>query len=331
MESFRAFRVFNEHEKIAGRIVEVSLDDLSPGEVVFRTAYSSVNYKDALAGTGTGGKIIRKYPLTGGIDAAGTVVSSTDSRFKPGDDVICTSYDMGVAHDGGYAGYCRVRADWIVPLPHGLTLFEAMAIGTAGYTAALAVELLELNGLAPANGKVLVNGATGGVATLAIDMLAGAGYDVTALTRKPDEAEFLRAIGAHEVLPRQSVEAGSRPLEKSLWAAAFDSVGGEQLAWLTRTMHANGVIASFGNAGGIELKTTVLPFILRGVRLIGVDSAYTPMPLRRSVWKRLAGDLKPRHLDAIAQTITLEELPAQFDKILKGRARGRAVVELRKA
>ena len=331
MESFKAFRVFNENERISGRVVEISLDDLSPGDVVFRAAYSSVNYKDALAATGTGGKIIRKYPLTGGIDAAGTVVSSSDSRFKPGDDVICTSYDMGVAHDGGYAGYCRVRADWIVALPRGLTLFEAMAIGTAGYTAALAIELLELNGLAPANGKVLVNGATGGVATLAIDMLAGAGYDVTALTGKFEEADFLRGIGAHEVLPRPSVDPGSRPLEKSLWAAAFDSVGGEQLAWLTRTMHSNGVIASFGNAGGIELKTTVLPFILRGVRLIGVDSAYTPMPLRRRVWERLAGDLKPRHLDAIAQTITLDELPAQFEKLLKGRARGRAVVELRKA
>jgi acrylyl-CoA reductase (NADPH) len=327
VESFKAFRVFNENEKIAGRLIEISLDDLSPGEVVFRTAYSSVNYKDALAATGAGGKIIRKYPLTAGIDAAGTVVSSSDSRFKPGDDVICTSYDMGVAHDGGYARYCRVRADWIVPLPQGLTLFEAMAIGTAGYTAALAVELLELNGVALANGKVLVNGATGGVATLAIDMLSGAGYDVTALTGKPEEADFLRKIGAKEVLPRPTIEPRPRPLEKSLWAAAFDSVGGEQLGWLTRTMHTNGVIASFGNAGGIELKTTVLPFILRGVRLIGVDSAYTAMPLRRRVWQRLAGDLKPQHLDAIAQTITLDELPAQFDKILQGRARGRAVVK----
>src|SRR5688572_20941225 len=177
MNPFQALRVFDENGKVTPRVAEVALSELSPGEVVFRTAYSSVNYKDALAATGTGGKIIRKYPLTAGIDAAGTVVSSNDSRFKPGNDVICTSYDMGVAHDGGYAGYCRVRADWIVPLPQGLTLFEAMAIGTAGYTAALAVELLELNGVAPANGKVLVNGATGGVATLAIDMLSGAGYD----------------------------------------------------------------------------------------------------------------------------------------------------------
>ena len=328
MESFKAFRVFNEDNKIAGRIVETKLDELSPGEVVFKTAYSSVNYKDALAATGTGGKIIRKYPLTGGIDAAGTVVSSADPRFKAGDEVICTSYDVGVAHDGGYSEYCRVRADWVVPLPERLTLFEAMALGTAGYTAGLAVELLELNGLAPGNGTVLVNGATGGVATLAIDMLARNGYSITAVTGKEGEQVFLKEIGACDVLLRQTVDLGSRPLEKTLWAAAFDSVGGDQLAWLTRTMHQHGLIASFGNAGGIELKTTVLPFILRGVRLIGVDSGQTPMPLRRKIWARLATDLKPRHLDKIAYTITLQELPAQFEKLLKGTARGRAVVKL---
>jgi putative YhdH/YhfP family quinone oxidoreductase len=295
---------------------------------VLRTAYSSVNYKDALAGTGSGGRVIRRYPLTGGIDAAGVVVSSTDPRFKPGAEVICTSYDLGVAHDGGYAQMCRVPADWLVPLPKGLTLFEAMALGTAGYTAGLAMELLELNGMAPDRGKVLVNGATGGVATLAIDMLAGLGYPVTAMTGKDAEHGFLKKLGAAEVLARSSVDLGTRPLEKPLWAAAFDSVGGEQLAWLARTMHQAGLIASFGNAGGIELKTTVLPFILRGVRLIGVDSAYTPMPLRRKVWERLAGDLKPRHLDDIAHTIALEDLPAYFERMLKGQIRGRAVVKL---
>jgi NADPH2:quinone reductase len=213
-------------------------------------------------------------------------------------------------------------------LPAGLTLFEAMALGTAGYTAGLAVELLELNGLSPEAGKVLVNGATGGVATLAIDMLSHLGYEITALTGKESEQGFLRQIGAREVLLRQSLELGGRPLEKPLWSAAFDSVGGEQLAWLTRTMRPHGVIASFGNAGGIELKTTVLPFILRGVRLIGVDSAATPMALRRKVWDRLARDLKPQHLDTIAYTIRLEDLPSQFDSMLKGRARGRAVVRL---
>jgi len=328
METFKAFRIHNENDKIAGRVVEMSLDELSPGEVVFRTAYSSVNYKDALAGTGTGGKIIRSYPLTGGIDAAGTVVSSSDPRFKPGDAVICTSYDMGVAHDGGYGEYCRVPADWVVPLPQGLTLFEAMALGTAGYTAGLAIELLEPNGLAPGNGKVVVNGATGGVATLAIDMLARSRYDITAVTGKEGEQGFLQDLGAREVLLRSAVDPGKRPLEKPLWAAAFDSVGGEQLTWLTRTMQPEGLIASFGNAGGIELDTTVLPFILRGVRLIGVNSASTPMPLRRKVWQRLASDLKPQHLDRIAYTIGLEDLPGRFDKLLKGQARGRAVVKL---
>jgi NADPH2:quinone reductase len=328
VEPFRAFRIFSDDNKIAGRVVEMKVDELSQGEVVFKVAFSSVNYKDALAGTGTGGKIIRTYPLTGGIDAAGAVVSSSDPRFRQGDEVICTSYDMGVAHNGGYGEYCRVPADWVVPLPQGLSLFEAMALGTAGYTAGLAVELLEINGLARENGKVLVNGATGGVATLAIDMLARNGYEITAVTGKESEEPFLKKIGAREVLPRASLDLGKRPLEKALWAAAFDSVGGEQLAWLTRTMQPHGVIASFGNAGGIELHTTVLPFILRGVRLIGVDSAYTPMALRRKIWSRLATDLKPRHLQEIAHAIRVEDLPRQFEKLLKGEGRGRAVVDL---
>ena len=327
MDKFKAYKIFNENNKISGRVVTAERDELAAGEVVFKTAYSSVNYKDALAATGTG-KIIRNYPLIGGIDAAGTVVSSSDSRYKAGDKIICTSYDMGVAHDGGYSEYCRVPADWVVPLPTDLSLFEAMALGTAGYTAALAIHLLEQNDMDPANGKVLVNGATGGVATLCIDMLARLGYQITAVTGKDGEHEFLKKIGATEVLSRKTLNMGSRPLEKALWAAAFDSVGGEQLAWLTRTMQPHGVIASFGNAGGIELKTTVLPFILRGVRLIGVDSGFTPMPLRRKVWGRLATDLKPRHLDEIAFTITMDDLPGYFEKMLKAGTRGRAVVRI---
>lgn len=328
MDNFRGYRIFNEDNKIEGRIAALQLDDLMPGEVVFKNAYSSVNYKDALAATGAGGKVIRKYPLVGGIDAAGVVLSSNDARFKTGDEVICTSYDFGVAHDGGFAQMCRVPADWVVPLPRGLSLFEAMVLGTAGFTAGLAVELLERNGLAPGNGKVVVTGATGGVASLAIDMLAGKGYAVTAITGKDNEHAFLKKLGAQEVLMRSAIDMGNRPLEKSQWAAAFDSVGGEPLSWLTRTMNQNGLIASFGNAGGIELKTTVLPFILRGVRLIGVDSAATPMLLRRKVWQRLASDLKPRHLAEIANTITLDELGAYFEQMLKSSIRGRAVVRL---
>ncbi|HET8609465.1 MAG TPA: oxidoreductase [Burkholderiales bacterium] len=326
MERFNAFRIFEENGKSQGRIVEMTTDELDAGEVVIRTAYSSVNYKDALAGTGTG-KVVRRFPCVGGIDVAGTVVSSSDARFKAGDEVICTSYDMGVSHDGGYAGYARLPADWLVPLPAGLTLFDAMALGTAGYTAALGVELLEHNGMKPANGKVLVNGATGGVASLVIDMLAALGYSVTALTGKDAEHDYLKQLGAQEILSRHTLEMGTRPLEKTLWAAAFDSVGGEQLAWLTRTMRQGGLIASFGNAGGIEFKTTVLPFILRGVRLIGVDSAYTPMALRRKVWERLASDLKPRHLSDVTQTVKLEQLPQVFGNMLKAQTKGRIVVD----
>jgi putative YhdH/YhfP family quinone oxidoreductase len=328
MDKFKAYRVFLDANKVSGRVTEMVLDELSAGDVVFQAHFSSVNYKDALAATGAGGKIIRKYPLNAGIDAAGTVVSSGDPRFKPGDEVICTSYEFGVAHDGGYSEFCRVPADWVVPLPGGLTLFDAMALGTAGYTAGLAVCLLERNDMRPENGRVLVNGATGGVATLAIDMLAGLGYTVTAVTGKDSEHDFLRRLGASEVLSRSAIDPGSRPLEKALWAAAFDSVGGEQLAWLTRTMQPGGLIASFGNAGGIELKTTVLPFILRGVRLIGVDSAFTPMALRRSVWERLASDLKPRHLADIASTIGMAELAPYFGRMLAGGVRGRTVVRI---
>ena len=327
METFKALRIFSENDKVSGRVVEATLDELSSGEVVFKTAFSSVNYKDALAATGAG-RIIRTFPRIGGIDAAGAVESSFDPRFSPGEEVICTSYEFGVSHDGGFSRYCRVPADWVVPLPHGLTLHEAATLGVAGYTAGLAVELLELNGMAPAKGKVLVNGATGGVATLAIDMLAKLGYHVVAVTGKDAEHDFLKKLGAREVLSRHELEMGTRPLEKAMWAAAFDSVGGEQLAWLTRTMQQGGLIASFGNAGGIEFKTTVLPFILRGVRLIGVDSGFTPMPLRRKIWGRLASDLKPRHLDEIACTIKLDELPGYFDKMLKGQVRGRAVVRI---
>lgn len=327
MTTCKAYRIFNENNGVAGRISEVPVAELGRGEVLIQTAYSSVNYKDALAATGAG-KIIRNFPLVGGIDAAGTVLESADARFKAGDEVICTSYDLGVAHDGGYAGVCRVPADWVVPLPQGLTPFDAMALGTAGYTAGLAVELLELNGMAPNNGRVLVNGATGGVASLAIDMLAGKGYGVTALTGKADAHDFLRGLGATEILDRNALDYGTRPLEKALWAAAFDSVGGDQLGWLTRTMQPQGLIASFGNAGGIELKTNVLPFILRGVRLIGVDSVATPMALRRRVWGRLASDLKPRHLASIAHVIGLDELPAYFQRMLHGVIRGRAVVRI---
>ena len=326
-DKFKAYRIFEQNGRGSGRLVEMTLDELDPGEVVIKTAYSSVNFKDALTGTGAG-KVVSLYPSVGGCDGSGTVVASSDSRFKHGDEVLCTGYDMARSHDGGYAGMMRLPADWIVPLPQGLSLFDAMALGTAGYTSALAIELLEHNGMAPANGKVLVNGATGGCASLAIDMLAQLGYRVTAVTGKTGEHAYLKKIGAAEVLGREALPPGKRPLEKGVWAAAFDSVGGEQLAALTRSMQPHGLIASFGNAGGIELHTTVLPFILRGVRLLGVDSAYTPMTIRRRVWQRLATDLRPRHLGDIVQTITLEQLHPTFEKMLKQQTRGRIVVKI---
>jgi putative YhdH/YhfP family quinone oxidoreductase len=327
MEKFRAYRIFEENGKSRGRLVEMTLDELDAGEVVIKTAWSSVNYKDALTGTGAA-KVVRRFPCVGGIDGCGTVVSSSDKRFKAGDEVICTSYDLGVAHDGGYAGMMRVRADWVVPLPLGLSLFESMAIGTAGYTAALGIHLLEHNGMTPAAGRVVVNGATGGCASLAISMLAGLGYQVVAVTGKSAEHAYLKSIGAAEVLGRDALAAGTRPLDKPLWAAGFDSVGGDQLAAMIRSLQQHGAIASFGNAGGIELHTTVLPFILRGVRLIGVDSAATPMALRQAVWARLATDLKPAHLAEIVTAITLDELALTFERMLKQKTRGRTVVRL---
>ena len=328
MNTFRAYRIFEEDGKSAGRFVNLSLDDLDPGEVVVQTQYSSVNYKDALAATGAG-KVIRRFPCVGGIDVAGIVSSSSDTRFKVGDAVLVTGYDMGVARDGGYAEFVRVPADWVVPLPQGLTLYEAMALGTAGFTAALAIHRLEQNELSPEQGKVIVTGATGGVGSLAVNMLSQLGYQVVAVTGKDSEHEFLKSIGANEILSRSSIDlTGKRPLEKPQWAGALDSVGGEMLSWLARTMQQEAAIASFGNAAGVELHTTVFPFILRGVKLLGVDSAATLMPLRKQIWQRLATDLRPQLLNQIAHTVPFADLPEVFPKMLRGETHGRTVIEI---
>ncbi len=324
---FSAFKVFEENGKISGRVVQLAIDDLSEGAVVIKAAFSSVNYKDALAATGSG-KIMRRLPLIGGIDVAGVVESTSDGRFKPGDQVLVTGYDLGVAHDGGYAAYARVPADWVVRLPSGLSLFDAMAIGTAGFTAALSIVEMERNGLTPASGPVIVTGATGGVGSIAVQCLAAAGYDVTALTGKAHEEPYLRTLGAKQILLRDTLQMGTRPLEKSLWAGAVDAVGGATLAWLTRTMMQNGCIASSGLTGGIDLQTTVMPFILRGVKLLGIDSVTCPMPTRLEVWRRLATDLKPARLVETARQISFAELPSAFDVLLKGAARGRFVVKV---
>jgi NADPH2:quinone reductase len=327
MDSFPAFRIFNDEGRIHGRIVAASLDELTAGDVVIRAAWSSVNYKDALAATGAG-KILRTFPLIGGIDVAGTVVSSADARFREGDDVLVTGYDLGVANDGGYSQYVRVPAGWVVPRPASLTAFEAMALGTAGFTAALAVVRLETNGLTPDRGPVAVTGATGGVGSIAIAVLSRLGYRVTAITGKDQEGDYLRSLGAADILSRSSLQMGNRPLEKATWAGAVDAAGGELLAWLVRTTTYWGGVASTGLTGGTDLHLTVMPFILRGVSLIGVDSVMCPMDLRRQVWQRLATDMKPTQLASIAREITLDELPDAFETLLKGQARGRFVVKL---
>ena len=327
MSRFKAFRIFNEDGTIRGRIVDAALDELTAGEVVIKADYSSVNYKDALAATGTG-KIVRRFPLIGGIDVAGTVEASSDGSFAPGDRVLVTGYDMGVSHDGGYAQFVRAPAAWVVRMPDGLTSFEAMALGTAGFTAALAIVRLERNGLAPAQGKVVVTGATGGVGSVGIALLARLGYDVTAVSGKDDAHDYLRALGAKDVIDRKTLSLGTRPLEASRWAGAIDAVGGDLLAWLTRTTSYWGSIASTGLTGGVELHTTVMPFILRGVSLIGIDSAMCPMGVRVEVWRRLGSDMKPSQLDAIAQKIPLESLDSAFATLLAGGARGRYVVQI---
>ena len=328
MNSFRALLVTERDGKVSSGFATLDETQLDPGSVTIRVAYSSVNYKDALAATGAG-RIIRRFPCVAGIDLSGTVTQSSDPRFQPGDKVIATSFDIGVAHHGGYAELARVPGEWVVPLPPGLTLFEAMALGTAGFTAALAIVRMEENRLSPANGPVLVTGATGGVGSLAIDMLAGRGYEVVAVSGKAEADDYLRGLGAARILRRQDIDPGKRPMEKALWAGAIDNLGGDLLAWLTRTVDQWGNIASVGLAAGAELKTTVMPFILRGVNLLGINSVYTPRELRLAVWARLAGDLRPRHLDAICtKVVDLDALPAQFDDYLKGRVIGRTVVKI---
>jgi len=307
---------------------DLTLDDIAPGDVVIRAHYSSINYKDALAVTGKG-KILRRTPLVAGVDVAGEVVSSSDARFAAGDPVLVTGCGLGEDHDGGFSEMVRVPADWVIPLPKGLSQFEVMAIGTAGFTAALALERLEQNGLEPGQGKVIVTGASGGVGSIALDLLSGRGYEAVALTGKDDANDYLHGIGANEIINRHTIEMGGRPLEKVQWSAAIDSAGGEILAWLTRTVQPWGSIASIGLAGGSELHMTVMPFILRGVSILGITSANCPMAWRRKIWQRLAADLRPAHLEKIVSgTILLKDLPNAFDAILSGQHRGRVVVQI---
>jgi NADPH2:quinone reductase len=328
VEDFRAYRIDEQDGKIVAGFTTVSIDDLTPGEVVVKVSHSTINYKDALAATGAG-KILRTYPLTGGIDLAGKVVSSGDERFSEGDPVLVNGCGLSETCDGGYAEYARVAADSVVPIPVGMDATAAMQIGTAGYTAALAIHRMEQNHQSPDGGPIVVTGATGGVGSIAVDMLEGRGYEVVAVTGKAEQGDYLKSIGAAEILIRDEVDLGKRPLEKALWGGAIDNLGGDYLAWLTRTVKYGGNIASIGLAASHELNTTVMPFILRAVCLLGINSVDTPRDLRLKVWERIGSDLKPRHLTtSCSRLISFDELPDAFQAYIDGTVSGRTVVKI---
>lgn len=326
-ESFRAFVVNKTEDTFEAGVKELTRDNLPDGEVLIRVIYSGLNYKDGLAST-PNGQVVRKYPFVPGIDLAGRVVESSDKKFRENDEVIVTSYNLGVSHYGGFSEYARVPAAWVVPLPRTLSLREAMTLGTAGFTAALAIHKLELNSLKPENGPVLITGATGGVGSHAISMLTNLGYSVAASTGKEAEHAYLQGLGVSEILSREEVSAEGKPLEKERWAASVDAVGGNTLAYLTRTTKYGGSIAAIGNTGGPKFTATVFPFILRGINLLGIDSVACPMDLRLSLWNRMANDLKPKNLAwMVEREIGLEDLPDATGQILAGKVRGRLLVK----
>lgn len=325
--SFRACRVFEEAGRVAPRLVEMGLDELSPGDVVVRVRWSGVNYKDALAVTGRG-KILKRLPLNAGIDAAGTVESSADGRYRPGDAVLVNGMGLGEAHDGGFAEVLRVPGDWVVPLPAGLSLRESMVLGTAGFTAALALVRMELNGQRPEKGPIVVTGASGGVGSIATSLLAARGYEVVAVSGRPERHDYLRRLGAAQVKTPAELEPGSRPLEAARFGGAIDNVGGDLLAGLVRHVGLWGQVACIGMTGSPELGGTVFPLILRGVSLLGISSANCPMPLRKEVWTRLGSDLKPPHLDAIvSREVPLAGVLEAARLLVDRQSLGRAIVD----
>jgi putative YhdH/YhfP family quinone oxidoreductase len=315
-----------------GQVEDVTREALPAGEVTIAVEYSSLNYKDALAATGQN-KVAASYPHVPGIDAAGTVAESTDPAWAVGDRVLVTGYEFGAPRWGGWARLARVPSAWVVRIPDSLSTYDAMAIGTAGFTAGLALEALQRNGTLPASGPVVVTGSTGGVGSLAVDMFAGAGYRVVAVTGKADQHDWLKALGAAEILPREAVSLADtpnpRPLLPARWAGALDNVGGATLEALVRGTQIGGNVALCGLVGGADYRGTVLPFILRGVGLLGITSSGTPMSVREPLWRRLATDLRPRHLGVVARTVTLDGLEPEIDRMLAGRAFGRVVVDVR--
>ena len=328
MEKFRAYRIDKQDKGIVAGFEEMAIDDLTDGNVVIKVSHSTINYKDALAATGTA-PILRRYPLNGGIDLAGVVESSDHAELQPGTPVLVNGCGLSETVDGGYAEYARVDSNSVVPIPEGMSAVEAMQIGTAGYTAALAIHRMEQNSQRPEGGPVVVTGATGGVGSIAIDMLDARGYEAVAVTGKADAEAYLKSIGARRILLRDEIDFGKRPMEKAEWAGAIDNLGGDYLAWLTRTTDYGGNIAAIGLASHIKLETTVMPFILRAVCLLGINSVDTPRPLRLAAWSRIGGDLRPRHLETIgSRTIGFDELPGAFQAFIDGKVTGRIVVEI---
>ncbi|MGH8235099.1 MAG: acryloyl-CoA reductase [Rhodanobacteraceae bacterium] len=325
---FRAFRIHNDEAGYRAGVETMSASDLSPGEVVIKTAYSSVNYKDALAGTGKG-KILRRFPLNGGIDVAGHVVASSDAQLKEGDAVLCTGCGLSETRDGGYAEYARMQAKWTIPLPQGLSLREAMILGTAGFTAGLALFRMRDNRQSPKLGPVAVTGATGGVGMLAIDIFSRAGFEVHAISGKPEHADFLKSIGANQILDRRELNLGDHPLESMRFGGTVDSAGGRLLTQLLACTAPYGNVASIGLAADSNIDTTVMPFIIRGVSLLGIASAGTARDIREEVWRHLASDWKPAHLDSICtREATLDELSGVFGAMLAGESFGRTLVAI---
>ncbi|MEO9078817.1 MAG: YhdH/YhfP family quinone oxidoreductase [Rhodanobacter sp.] len=328
MTFFRAFRIHNDDAGYRAGIEMMNNDALSPGEVLIKVAYSSVNYKDALAGTGNG-RILRRYPLNGGIDVAGRVVASTDPAFKEGDAVLCTGSGLSETRDGGYAQYARLDARWTIPLPSGLSLRESMIIGTAGFTAALALWRMQDNRQTPALGPIAVTGASGGVGQLAIEIFSRAGYEVHAISGKADHFDVLRELGASVCIDRHQLAFSGKPMDSVRFGGVLDNVGSTMLAGLLPLIHPYGNVAICGNAGGIEFASTVMPFIIRGASLLGVASAGTARDIRDKLWQRLASEWKPRQLDRIATSeIGLDELSSVFPRMLAGDSFGRSLVHI---
>ena len=326
---FRALVVKKNDDKTFTReVTERKINDLPEGEVLIRVRYSSLNFKDGLSCIGNPG-VTRNYPHTPGIDASGEVAESSDSRFKEGDFVIVSGYNLGMDTSGGFGQYIRVPADWIDPLPEGLTVKEAAIYGVAGFTAALSVDALQKHGIVPEDGEVVVTGSTGGVGSVSVALLSHLGYNVVASTGKKEESEFLSEIGASQIISREEVnDESNKPLLSERWGGAIDSVGGNTLATLLKAVKRGGAIAATGLVASSELSTTVFPFILRGVSLLGIDSGYTPKKLRREIWKKLAGDWKLAKLQKLTIDCTLDQLDPEIDKILAGGQRGRVVVDL---